>query len=501
MLDFLRSAAKNSIVYGIGNLSTKVVGFILLPLYTSHLTVREYGILGLLEVSSQVLVSVFGLSLSYAFFRWYWDKEFLEMRRSIMFTCMTFLFFVCLIMVGTVIFFCRPISRLLFDSDQYALIIILLAISAGLQIMTSIPSSLMQLQQKAFLFSIANFIQLSISLIATILFVAKLHMNVLGIYIAQTIGAVVYFIFLANYIIKNMTFTFNFPVLKGMLAVSLPLVASSIFGVLINVTDRYMLRYLGHLSDVGIYSLGFKIANTVYVFIVMSINLAIAPMLYKIMDDPNNKRVYSKVMTYAAFGVMICVIGISFFGRELIKVLAQNPDYWNSYKVIPFVAFGIYFGMLRDISAIGLNLTKRTSIISLIVITISVVNITANALLIPLYQTIGASLASLISQFLFFLLIYTFAQRYYFIPYEYVKLFWLSVVGMIIIFLGSLVQNAHIYTRIVTKLCLFASFPLILFVMKFFEPIEIKMLHSAVIKWRNPVHWKTNLGELFNKPL
>ena len=74
MLSFVKSAAKNSLIYGLGNVSTKVVGFILLPLYTSHLSVREYGILGLLEVSSQVIVSVFGLSLTYAFFRWYWDK-------------------------------------------------------------------------------------------------------------------------------------------------------------------------------------------------------------------------------------------------------------------------------------------------------------------------------------------------------------------------------------------------------------------------------------------
>ena len=232
----------------------------------------------------------------------------------------------------------------------------------------------------------------------------------------------------------------------------------------------------------------------------MSINLAIAPMLYKIMDDPNNKRVYSKVMTYAALGVMICVIGISFFGRELIKVLAQNPDYWNSYKVIPFVAIGIYFGMLRDISAIGLNLTKRTSIISLIVITISIVNITANALLIPLFQTIGASFASMISQFLFFLLMYLFAQRYYFIPYEYMKLILISMIGMITIFMGSLVQDAQISVRILTKLCLFASFPLILYMLKFFEPIEIDRLHGVLLKWRNPIHWKDNLGALFNKP-
>jgi O-antigen/teichoic acid export membrane protein len=233
----------------------------------------------------------------------------------------------------------------------------------------------------------------------------------------------------------------------------------------------------------------------------MSINLAITPMLYKIMDDPNNKRVYSKVMTYVALGVMFCVMGISFFGREIIKVMAQNPEYWNSYKVIPFISFGIYFGMLKDISAVGLNLTKKTKIISVIVVTISIVNILANALLIPIFQTIGAAIASLISQFLFFLLMYIFAQRYYFIPYEYVKLFLLSVVGMIIILMGSLVQDVQISVRLLTKLCLLASFPLILYVLKFFEPIEIDRLHGVLIKWRNPIHWKNNLGELFNKPV
>ena len=94
----------------------------------------------------------------------------------------------------------------------------------------------------------------------------------------------------------------------------------------------------------------------------MSINLAITPMLYKIMDDPNNKRVYSKVMTYVTWIVMYCVIGISFFGHEIIKVMAQNPEYWTAYKVIPFISFGIFFGMFKDISAVGLNITKKTKI-------------------------------------------------------------------------------------------------------------------------------------------
>ena len=499
MLSFVKSAAKNSLIYGLGNVSTKVVGFILLPLYTSHLSVREYGILGLLEVSSQILVSVFGLSLTYAFFRWYWDKEYVEARQSIMFTCMVCLFVVAACMVGLTIIFAKQLSLLLFDSQQYSLLVVLLSISAGMQILASIPSSLMQLQQRSVLFSVVNTIQLITSLLATILFVATLDLNVLGIYIAQIIGSVVYFVLLSKFIIQNIAFIFSWRILKGMLLVSLPLVFSSISGVVINVADRYMLRYFNQLSDVGIYSLGYKIANTVYVFVVMSLNLAIAPMLYKIMDDPNNKRVYSKVMTYAALGVMLCVIGISFISRGAIKLLAQNADYWDSYKIVPFIALAIYFGMLRDVSAIGLNLTKKTKVISLIVVTVSITNIVANVIFIPLWQTLGASISALLSQFLFFILMYIFAQRQYYIPYEWKKILFISIFGIIIIGLGLIVQEAPFTISLLLKFLLVVSFPLILYFFNYFEAIEIERLHGAWIKWNNPLHWKKNIHELFHK--
>ena len=497
MLSFIKSAAKNSLIYGLGNISTKIIGFVLLPLYTSHLSVQEYGILGLLEVSSQLLVGIFGLSLTYPFFRWYWDKEFIEMRRAIMFTCMVCLLCVAGALVGTVIVFSRYLSILLFDTPQYSMLVIVLSISVSLQILASIPSSLMQLQQKAVLFSMVNIIQLATSLTVTIICVAYLSMNVLGIYIAQIVGGVIYFIVLSKYILKNMEMVFNPKILKGMLLLSLPLVIASIAGILINVADRYMLRYFGHLSDVGIYSLGYKIANTVYVFVVMSINLSIAPMLYKIMDDPNNKRVYSKVMTYVAFGVMICVIGISFFSREIIKVMAQNPEYWNSYKVVPFIAFAIFFGMLKDISQIGLNLTKKTKIMSFIVVAISLVNILLNALLIPYLQTIGAAVSALLSQLAFFLLIYAFSQKYYFIPYEWSKVIIISILGIAVVFGGSIVQDAHFVIRFTVKIFLLTAFPIILYYLKFFEAVELRRLHGAWIKWNNPLNWKMNIRELF----
>jgi len=103
-------------------------------------------------------------------------------------------------------------------------------------------SSLMQLQQKSFCSLLPILFSLPY-LDCNNLFVATLNLNVLGIYIAQTIGCCGIFVFLANYILENMTSHLT-SILKGMLFVSLPLVGSSVFSVLINVTDRYMLRIL-----------------------------------------------------------------------------------------------------------------------------------------------------------------------------------------------------------------------------------------------------------------
>ena len=117
----------------------------------------------------------------------------------------------------------------------------------------------MQLQQRSMLFTVINTSQLLITLIGTIVCVASLHMNVLGIYSAQIIGSAMYFLLLMKYIRNNIDFIFSYKILKQMLSISLPLVMGSISGVIINVADRYLLRYIGHLSDVGLYFWAIKL--------------------------------------------------------------------------------------------------------------------------------------------------------------------------------------------------------------------------------------------------
>jgi hypothetical protein len=107
-------------------------------------------------------------------------------------------------------------------------------------------------------------------------------------------------------------------------------------------------------------------------------------------------------------------------------------------------------------------------------------------------------MSALISQLFFFLLVIIYAQKYYYIQYEWSKIVLISIIGMAIVFSGSMVQDAHLAIRLAVKTLLLVSFPIILYYLNFFEAVELKRLHGAWMKWNNPLNWKNNITELLN---
>jgi O-antigen/teichoic acid export membrane protein len=262
------------------------------------------------------------------------------------------------------------------------------------------------------------------------------------------------------------------------------------------IADRFCINFITGLSELGVYSLGYKIANSIKVLLVTSVQLAINPMIYQMMSRTDNKRFYSKLLTYFCFGITICVLGVSVFSKEIVHLLAiRNPDYWGAYKVIPILSFAVLFGMCKDTSLIGLNLTKKTKIIGLVTIIISSLNIALNIFLISLLNSLGASIAALLSNLLFFVIIYHYAQKYYFIPYEVKKIGLLICLAILIFGISTINFQIPFLLRVGIKLCLVFSLPIVLYYANFYEPVEIQTIKGAWRKWRNPFNWKRNLSK------
>jgi O-antigen/teichoic acid export membrane protein len=493
MLENLKNALRNTVIYSIGNLSSKLLGLILIPLYTDKLTVSEYGILGMMEITAQVFTAIFGMSLYNAFFRWYWDKEHTGSQKSMYFTILAFVLALALLLNLVFWPLHGSLSSLLIGSSDYAYLVMLILLISLLDAQALVTNTLIRLQEKPVFYTLLHIAKILTNLLFTVYFIAWRGKKVEGIYEAQLIGNAVYYLVVSRFIFKNIEFRFERNLLKNMLKFSYPLLFTSLAGIILTISDRYVLRFISDLAFVGIYSLGFKIANTLRVFVITSVNLAIQPMIFKMIDQPDNKRFYSKIMTYFSYGLMICVLGLSLFGRELIKFLSQtNPDYWEAFSIVPVISLAIFFGMLRDVSLTGINISKKTVVNAKSVIVVAAVNIGLNILLIPPLGYMGAAIATLISQMLYFLFIYYFAQKYFPIKYEITKVIKIIGAGILIYSISILSNEMSLLARLLIKSLLLISFPFILYPLKFYEPIELNSLHGFWLKWRNPRKWRSN---------
>ncbi|MCW8849017.1 MAG: oligosaccharide flippase family protein [Melioribacteraceae bacterium] len=493
MFNIIKETLRSSIIYGIGTISTKLIGFVLIPLYTSYFSTADFGILSIIEITTAFLTTIISLKINAAFFRWYWDKEYIPRQKSIFFTSLILLFLFSLIGFGIFWRYSDQFSLLIFDSTKYSYLIQLMYISSSLQVTIDLILYLMRLQEKALYYSSISIIKLLVALVLIILFIVTFNRGVDGIYEAVIISQLIFIAITIKYIIINSTFYLELSVFWDMLKFSMPLIVAELSGVILTISDRYCLNFLASPSEVGIYSLGFKVSNTLRVFVYSSVMLAVGPLIYKYIDMPNNKRFYSKLLTYFAFGTMLATILISIFSDNLIQLLAKDKAYWASINLIPIISFSILFSILKDVSLTGLNILKRTSIMAVVVFLMAVLNIGLNFLLIPYYDSFGAAFSTLITRIISFVIFYRIAQKYYFIPYEINKVIKIIILGFAIIGVEFLFTIDNFFLSVTLKVLLTLSFPILLYYLNFYEEVEILRLKQSWQKWKNPVKWKKNI--------
>lgn len=482
MYELLKKTFSNAFIYSLGNLSTKLSGFILIPFYTKYLPVDSYGVFGILEVTSAFIISIFGLNLYSALSRWYYDKNYKSLQGSIFYTSTLSLVIFTAVCALILLLLSPDISTLLFDTPDHSFTVQLMIISSIVQIVTVLPTTLMRLQDKPKMFVVTNIVRLLFILLLTIFFLSSLQTGLKGIFMAQLAGNIIYMLIVTPYSIKNFVPVFNTKALKEMLHFSLPLLYASFSALVILMADKYILKTSSGLASTGIYSFGYKIGNTVYYFFVESVNLALSPIVYSLMYEENNKRFFSKIMTYLALIVLFLVIGVSLFSRELIFLLARNPDYYEASNIIAIIAFSALFLTIKDTSVRVLSIAKKTRIISSIIIIISMLNLVLNAILIPIFDIYGASFAYLITYFVYSLLVYWFAQKHYFIPYEVRKIILMAVVAILIIAVSQFFLSEVSALTIFLKILLMGVFPVVLYFFNFYERVELQRIKELFLR-------------------
>jgi O-antigen/teichoic acid export membrane protein len=485
MLDNIKSAAKGTIIYGFANVSIKLIGVILIPIYTNYkyLSKIDFGVLGIMDISYQLVIIVFGLALYQSLARWYFDPQHKDSQKSMHFTVITLNAFLCGFSFIFVYKYATQLSNLLFDSSNYGRLVWIMFASASINILTTVSMMLLRLQEKALKYATISIIKLLVTLSVTIFLVVYRHRSVLGVYEATLIGELTGLFLISGDIIRNSIPKFEFHKLIQMLGYGFPLMLAAVSTVLLNTIDRYSLNYLADLDAVGTYTLAFRISNTIKVVVITSIQLSLVPIFFKKLGDGDLKRFISKSMNYSALIVMLSVVAISIFSIEIIKVFSSNMSYYKAAEIVPILAFSMVFVMMKENVLIGLQITKSSFTMGTLIALTALFNLGMNMLLIPKFVLYGAAASTIISQLGMFLLFYFVAQRKYSIPYEIKNLFVLIFIGFVLYLISIVSDGWNVVPRLAFKSALMISYPFILLLVRFFEPIEIQRGREFIRKY------------------
>lgn len=494
MLDKLKRTATHSAIFALGKLGSKLVGFILLPIYTEALLPEQYGVLGLLEVVDLLGVHLFSLALQTALFRWYTLSDDLAQKKSYVFSITTLLILITLSLLPLVVYGGDMISSFLLDSSAYGNYFLYLYISISFQILGKIPLTLLRIEEKSLYFAILILIQFLISLLLNIYFVVFLSMGVEGILIASAISNGVLFLLLIPYLFNRMSFNFAAPALKSMIRYSLPLMFAAITSTVLSLGDRFILTKISTLEMVGLYSLGFKFSNVLKVFIVDSFFLGLPIIGWRVVkEDSNPKRFFSKTMTYLVFILLWIGLAVSIFAKGVIQHLATDPLYWGAHKVVPLLIFGIVLMSIQRMLFFQLEIVQKTKLIPLLVGSVVIFNILLNLMLIPLFDMVGAACANVLSNLGSVLLAYFVVQKFYPIKYEIKRLLVLVLVTFVLYSITWFLNDVSFVFRIILKGSTVLFFPVILYYINFYEPIEIDRIKSSSLKLKKKIFSNLNI--------
>ena len=384
--------------YGIGNLFVRLVGFILLPLYSNLISVEQFGIYSLM-MSTYAIAGVFyqfGMNASLTNF---YLKENDESKRKIIFATVINSIIVLGLILTIIAFLISPLlTQKVLGSNEYVSLFILLFVIIFLETVSNYILQLFKTQELSKKVVIYLFVGAVINLLLNIWFVYGFKMGIKGIIYAQLLTALLVFISLLPLIKESYTLRIDKRILTSVVLFSLPLFISGLFSSGIDVADRFILDHFLGTKEVGEYSFAYRIAMVTNIFVI-SFRAAWIPYALNRFKEGNYRENFGKILNKVlSIGVFI-LLTVSFFADDLfnIKLLDKylfNSAYKNGLIILPFVVVGYIFNSLASFYSVYPFVSNKSYHFFISDGLGLIANLVLNFILIPSMGMVGAGIAT-----------------------------------------------------------------------------------------------------------
>lgn len=386
----------------VSNFASKILVFLLVPLYTSILSTYEYGIYDLFYTTIQLLVPILTLNAVDAVIRFPIDAD--KKEQDIAFTLGLKCIFlsVFFIIIGTFTATQVSNSEVLHTFWMYFIILFICFVSNN--IITHFAKGIGDVLGIA----IAGVLGTAAMIFFNVWFLLFAKLSLLGYFWAMILSLAIPTVFL---IIRDKLWQYikiDFKTIKfqksekEMLSYCLPLMFINLSWYINNVADRYAITWLCGVNENGIYSVAYKvpaILNALQIVFIQAWQLSAV----KEYNKGHGSLFYSSTYQGCQI-VMTTLCSLLILSTKLLSNLLFANEFYQAWVYVPFLLIYIVFNTLSGTVGGIFSATKDTKKVALSSIVGAAINIILNFILVFLIGSIGAAIATLISSFVIWIL-------------------------------------------------------------------------------------------------
>lgn len=377
---------KNTAILFVGVIGTKLINFIMLPLFTQWLTVEEYGIIDIFTVVVNMLVPVCTLQLEQAVFRFMIDECSIKGQQRVVTTGIA--------AIGTVLLVLDVPATILFLTLLRDPLYLQILVAVNLHCLYVFLQQVVRGNGKNHHYTVNSVLYALVNTIFSVLLIRFLGLGVGGYIWAFCLahaGGIGYFLFRAKtgrLIRWSETDTGK---LREMLAYSAPMIVNSMSWWVLNASDKLILNLFCGISANGIYAAASKIPGLITtVFNVFSMAWHESTSREKEGDVAG---FYSSVFRKLFAVLSYMLVFLLCMCRPMFALLI-NVQFAEAYEHIPILLVAIFFFCIAQFYGgiyIGAKDSRQLGKTSLIA---AVVNLVVNLLFVWQFGIFAASLST-----------------------------------------------------------------------------------------------------------
>ena len=427
----LKQLAKETAIYGLPSILARVLNFLFVSVYTRMLTQVQYGIVTEILSYVALLQVVLVLGLETGCFR-FANKEGADPRKVysgalLAVTGLNLAFLA--VMVG----FSDVISSAL-GYEGYRRLIIYVASILFCDSITAILFARLRQEHKAVKFAIFKcvkiFTEIGANLVLFFVYPAKPDFTypIFAIFVSCILCLV---LFIPD--LLKLRLTWDWSLVKRMLAYSLPLMVASLPGVSNDFADRLLFRFFDTSAEawrasLGVYQAAVKLAVIMNLFIQM-FRYAAEPFFFQQAREKGVRELYAMVMEY--FTAFCAIVFLGVVGYIDIISLFLGRDFRVAIGVVPVMLLSyMLLGMCFNVS-MWYKLSERTDMAIWITLAGLAVTFAVNIVFMPRYSYWASAFGHLASYLVMFIVSACLGSKHYPIPYNWKR------IGLLFVLMGA----------------------------------------------------------------